>query len=242
MPICCIFTSIYFAKEIEMGLTEFKEINSPFYKKLGVKINFFDCIKGFENYSVFYKKMLNNISFEKIEKNYEDYITFDQIYSKNQLVFPFLFYEIMQIGINNIPNLEIIKFELFIHKKFKEEKIQNLIIPMLYKENYPREIVSKFFARMYTEETSFYILINIALMKKEKDYDTFVKVMYEGLYIGSLHHCKGDILYRGSRMTRKELNDIRNSFKEWKKNKDNTLPKFLLFSRTFFLSQKLKKK
>ena len=54
---------------------------------------------------------------------------------------------------------------------------------MLYIENYPREIVSKFFARMFTEETSFYRLINIALMKKEKDYDTFVKVMYEGLYI-----------------------------------------------------------
>ena len=76
--------------------------------------------------------------------------------------------------------LSLIKY---IQKNFKEEQIQKFIIPMLYIENYPREIISKFFARMYTEETSFYRLINIALMKKEKDYDTFVKVMYEGLYM-----------------------------------------------------------
>lgn len=163
--------------------------------------------------------MSNNISFKKIERNYEDCIIFNQIYSKSQLVFPFLFYDIMQIGINKISNLEIKKLELFIQKNFKEEQIQKLIIPMLYIENYPREIVSKFFARMFTEETSFYRLINIALMKKEKDYDTFVKVMYEGLYIRSLQHCRDDILYRGSRLTRKELDYVRNSFKEWKKKK-----------------------
>ena len=244
LPICCIFTSVHLAKGNELGLIEFKEINSPFYNKLGIKINFFDCIEGFENYSAFYKKMSNNISFKKIERNYEDCIIFNQIYSKNQLVFPFLFYDIMQIGINKISNLEIKKLELFIQKNFKEEQIQKLIIPMLYIENYPREIVSKFFARMFTEETSFYRLINIALMKKEKDYDTFVKVMYEGLYIGSLQHCRDDILYRGSRLTRKELDYVRNSFKEWKKNKDNnnTLTKFLLFSRAFLSFTKIKEK
>lgn len=149
----------------------------------------------------------------------------------------------MKIGINIIPNLEIIKFEKFILNNFKTEKIQKIIIPMLYMENYPREIVSKFFARMYTEETSFYKEINKSLMKKETDYDTYVKAMCEGLYIGSLHHCKDDILYRGSRMTREELDDIRNSFEEWKINKNtNTLPKFLLFSRTFLSFTKVEAK
>ena len=114
---------------------------------------------------------------------------------------------------------------------------------MLYMENYPREIVSKFFARMYTEETSFYKEINKSLMKKETDYDTYVKAMYEGLYIGSLHHCKDDILYRGSRMTREELDDIINSFEEWKINKNtNTLPNFCYFHEHFFLLQKSKQK
>jgi hypothetical protein len=158
------------------------------------------------------------------------------------MVPPFLFYEIMKIGINIIPNLEIIKFEKFIHNNFKAKTIQKIIIPMLYFEKYPREIVSKFFARMYSENTSFYREINKSLMKKETDYDTYVKAMYEGLYIGSLLPCKDDILYRGSRMTRKDLDDIRNPFEEWKINKNNTLPKFLLFSRTFLSFTKVKAK
>ena len=34
LPICCIFTSVHLAKGNELGLIEFKEINSPFYNKL----------------------------------------------------------------------------------------------------------------------------------------------------------------------------------------------------------------
>ena len=76
---------------------------------------------------------------------------------------------------------------------------------MLYIEKFPREIVSKFFARMFTEETLFYYDINKALMKKEKDYNIYniyIKAMYEGLFLGSLKYSKEDILYRGSRMSR----------------------------------------
>ena len=76
---------------------------------------------------------------------------------------------------------------------------------MLYLENFPRQIVSKFFARMYAEETPFYSKINEALRKKENNYDTFVKAMYEGLYIGSLQEAKDDILYRGSRLSKNKL-------------------------------------
>lgn len=85
-----------------------------------------------------------------------------------------------------IPDIDIITFKSFVQKNFKEKEIQKIIIPMLYMKYYPRKIVSKFFARMYTEEASFFSEMNKALMKKEKNYDTYVKVMYEGLYIGSL--------------------------------------------------------
>ena len=40
---------------------------------------------------------------------------------------------------------------------------------MLYIKNFPKEILSKFFARMYTEETKFYREMNKALMKQEKN-------------------------------------------------------------------------
>ena len=83
-----------------MGLTEYKEINSPFYNQAGVKINFFECIKSFENYSAFYEKMKKNIPSKKFDRNYDGCITFEQIYSRNQMVPPFLFCEMMKIGIS----------------------------------------------------------------------------------------------------------------------------------------------
>ena len=83
---------------------------------------------------------------------------------------------------------------------------------MLYIEKLPREILSKFFVRMYTEETSFYSFMNQSLMRKENTYDTFVKVMYEGLSINSLHRSEDDILYRGSKMSKNEIDNIKKDF------------------------------
>ena len=242
MPICCIFTSIRLAEEIGINNNIYKEIEFPFYNKGGVKINFADCVKSFEKYILFYKKLSKNISYKKFNRSYEGCLTFELISKKNQLVFPFLFYEIMENEMKIIPDLDIITFKSFVQKNFKEKEIQKIIIPMLYMKYYPRKIVSKFFARMYTEEASFFSEMNKALMKKEKNYDTYVKVMYEGLYIGSLNHSKDDILYHGSRMTRNEINNIRKSFEEWNKMKDKKLPKFLLYSRTFLSFTKIEAK
>ena len=50
LPISCIFTSEKRAKEIEDNRDIYKEINSPFYNKEGVKIVFLACIKSFNKY------------------------------------------------------------------------------------------------------------------------------------------------------------------------------------------------
>ena len=246
LPISCIFTSLERAKEIEDNRDIYKEINSPFYNKEGVKKDFLACIKSFNKYSSYYKSLTKNLRSKTFDTSYEGCLTFEQIYTKNQLISPFIFNEIMENPIKIIPNNELIKFEQYIQKNFTNVQIQKLIIPMLYIEKFPREIVSKFFARMFTEETLFYYDINKALMKKEKDYNIYniyniyIKAMYEGLFLGSLKYSKEDILYRGSRMSRKEVNDIKNPFIEWKKTKNNMLPNFLLYSRTFLSFSKVK--
>jgi hypothetical protein len=79
-------------------------------------------------------------------------------------------------------------------------------------------------------------------MKKEKIYNTYVKLVYEGLYIGSLKQSNDEILYRGSKMSRYEVINIRKSFEEWKNKKDYNLPSFLLYSRTFLSFTKIKGK
>ena len=113
---------------------------------------------------------------------------------------------------------------------------------MIYIEKLPIEILSKFFVRIYTEETFFYHSLNQSLMRKENTYDIFVKVLYKGLYIGSLHNTEEEILYRGSKISKNEIDNIRKSFEEWNKNKNNKLPKFLLYSRTFLSFTKEKAK
>ena len=241
-PISCIFTSFNLTKEIITNKNKYKDIKSSFYNKGGVKTNFIDSIKFFKEYSIFYKKNIKNIFYQEMNKSYDGCLTFEQIYSKNQLVFPFLYNEFMESEIKLIPNSDIISFLIFIQNNFKNEKIQKLILPMLYMKDFPREISSKFFIRMYTEQTSFYYELNKSLMKKENIYDTYVKVIYEGLYIGSFQHSEDEILYRGTRMKKSEIDNIRKSFEEWNKIECKKLPQFLLYSRTFLSFKKVKEK
>ena len=240
IPICCIFTSLKLLKEIEANKITYKEINSPFYNKEGIKTNFIECIKSFEKFNIFYKSKSINLTHKKINKSYDGCLTFEQIYSKSKLVLPFLFNKIMENAKNKTPNKEIINFENFLLNNFKEEKLHKLIISLLYIKDLPREILPKFFARMYTEQTTFFSEMNKSLMKKEKNYNIFVKVMYEGLHNGSFQRSENDILYRGSRMTKKEIDNIKKSFEEWNKMEDKSLPKFLLYSRTFLSFTKSK--
>lgn len=235
LPICCIFTSDKRFNEIKNNKELYKEIEieSSFYNKEGFKAQFFECIKSFEKYILYKNSKLKNLNHTKLNKSYDGCLTFEQIYSEDQLYLPFIFDNMMENKINSVSNEDVISFENFIQINFKEKQIQKLIIPMLYIKDFPREILSKFFARMYTEETNFYREMNKALMKQEKNYNTYVKVMYEGLYLGSLYLSQNDILYRGTKMTRKEIDNIRKSFEEWNKKKDKNLPKFFLYSRTF---------
>ena len=85
LPISCIFTSLERAKEIEDNRDIYKEINSPFYNKEGVKIDFLACIKSFNKYSSYYKSLTKNLRSKTFDTSYEGCLTFGQIYTKNQL-------------------------------------------------------------------------------------------------------------------------------------------------------------
>ena len=242
LPICCIFTSFNKEKEIRLNKINIKGVKDPFYNKEGVKNNFMDCIQAFEKYILFYNSKLSKNFNENILESYEGCFTFEQIFSRNQIVFPFIFNEIMERENNIIPQIDIISLNNYIQNNFDQKNIQKYIIPMIYIEKLPIEILSKFFVRMYTEESLFYYSLNQSLMKKENTYDIFVKVLYKGLYIGSLHNTEEEILYRGSKISKNEIDNIRKQFEEWKKNKNNKLPKFLLYSRTFLSFTKEKAK
>jgi hypothetical protein len=57
--------------------------------------------------------------------------------------------------------------------------------------------------------------------------------MFEGLLNKSISISEDDYLYRGSKMTRNEIDNIIKAFEQWKIKGDNSFPSFLLYSRNF---------
>ena len=105
---------------------------------------------------------------------------------------------------------------------------------MLFIKDIPHEILSKYFLRAYTEETSLYREMNYLLMKQSgNNYQTFIKIIFEGLMNKSLSFSEDDYLYRGTRMSKVEIEKIINLFEKWKTEKDKSLPSFILYSRCF---------
>ena len=252
LPICCIFTSEYMKqkyihKEVnyEYGINEdvLLSINHPFYNKGSINTHLDSCIKFFLNYQSFFP--IDNSTFINENNNNiknDIRLTFDLITSRNQLIMPFLFHKNMEK--KEIRNIEIINFYNYIFNKYNENVIKQLIKPLLYiKWDIPIEIISKFFARMYTEETQFYKEMNKSLQEKNvTNYKTYIEIMYNGLFLKSLHRTNELELFRGTKMSRKELDEIKKNFEEWKNNPNKKLPKYLLYARSFMSFTKDKNK
>ena len=66
-----------------------------------------------------------------------------------------------------------------------------------------------------------------------KYYQTFMKVLLEGLLNQSLSISEDNYLYRGATMSKIELDKIMKLFQEWKEKSDKSYPSFLLYSRCF---------
>ena len=97
--------------------------------------------------------------------SYEGCITFECIYSKNQLILPSILNELLLE--EKVSDNEVLSFNEFLLNNYSEEAIIDLIPPMLYIKEIPHEIIAKYFLRAYTEETSFYkVSRSLSSMKK----------------------------------------------------------------------------
>ena len=237
LPICIIFTSDYLKdillkKKIKYYFTEeiLDTINDSFYNLGGVSSDFDSCLKFIFN---IYIGLQNKFKIEEIEKtSYDGCITFEYIYNQSQLLLPFLYNELRQKV--KVSDNEIQLFKNFLLINHREEKIVNMILPMLYIKEIPHDIITKYFLRIYTEKTPFYSEMNKLLMKQYgKYYKTYIDVMYEGILNNSISISEDDYLYRGSKMSKKEIDDIMKKFEEWKQKQDKSFPSFLLYSRCF---------
>ena len=115
---------------------------------------------------------------------------------------------------------------------FREKPLIDLIYQILYIKQIPHEIIAKYFLRAYTEQTSFCYEMNRLLMKQSgKDFQIFINILFEGLSNESLSISEDEYLYRGTKMNKKEIDQIINLFNQWKNKSNKSLPSFLLYSR-----------
>ena len=166
---------------------------------------------------------------EKLFSRAEDTkLIFEYIDTKEKLILP-LFFKIL---IDNISNDTMEKYTKFLYNTYCQEKnrLKTLFGPIESMPNIPLEILSKYYARLFTAESNFYKDINedLGLNKKDK-YLPYIKALYEGVKLKSLPLASDTILYRGGRLSREEINKINN----YMKIKIEGLPSSIVFSKAF---------
>ena len=238
IPITIIYTTQTIQKKIKnkIKLDFFKEevyssINDSFYNFGGVSCDISSCLDFISNFFLTMKKEFNKMQLQY--SSFNGCMTFEYINSLNQLIMPIMYNEILNQDIK-VPNNEVQYFKYLLLNRHGEKAIANLIHPLLYVKNMPHEILAKFFAKAYTEQTTFYREMNNSLMKKNiKEYEAFIRIMYEGLANKSLSISEDKVLYRGSYIGKKEFDKIKQKYKEYCDSDDKSLPAFLLYSRCF---------
>ena len=163
----------------------------------------------------------------------EGHLTFEYIDCEEKLYYPILYKAL--IDSTKIDNIDLFTSKIYNKYKNNSNKIKNLLNSIENIQNIPVELLSKYYARLYTAESdnnnnNFYSDINKDLRENKKDnYLSYIKILYEGIKTKSLPLGSNNILYRGTRLLNKEIEII----KKYIKNKKEGLPSAIVFSKTF---------
>ena len=216
---------IVFTKNVE----KFKEINKEyenidniFYSSYGVVNSFFEIIN-------FLKEGLtsNKINIPDCAR-----LTFEYIDKKEKLLLPLFFKTLIEKCSNE--DMKNYTSDLYTEYSVNSDNVKNLLGSIMNMSNIPVEILSKYYARLYTIESDFYKKINEDLSdNKVGKYLPFIKTLYEGVKYQSLPLSTENVLYRGSKISNDEIISIY-------ENKKKGLT--IVFSKSFLSFSKQKEK
>ena len=225
--------NMYFAPKIIVftnNISRFHEIN-PGYDNIDIFYKYGGITSIFEEV----KKFLvddpeKNIKGDNILKKYnpanEVQLTFEYIDCREKLLLPMFFKTL----ISSIKNENINMYTNSLYNTYSKDSkdIKILLDTIISMKNIPIEILSKYYARLYTIESNFYRNLNKELgLNQIKNYLSFIKVLYEGVKLKALPLASDIILYRGSKISNQEITKINN----YLKNKKPYLPSSIVFSR-----------
>ena len=221
IDMCVAPKIIIFTKNKEKFIENNKEYQKDtnlFYKFGGIATSF-DEIKKF---------LKDEMIPQKIKKSDDIQLTFEYIDSMEKLTLPIFFKSLIDnTSIDNMDEYTNLLYNTYSKDNHKLKKLLGSIKSM---RNIPIELLSKYYARLYTIDSNFYRDINkdLGLNKIEK-YLSFIKTLYEGVKLKSLPLASKNTLYRGSKISNEEIKTIKSYLN--KKNKD--LPGSIVFSKSF---------
>ena len=235
IPYTFIFTSHIFKKVLLNQVTDTEHILS-YDTKIMVKDGFYNPGGVFDNLEELLnvmKLLINKLESnhnikprDKDKTNYEGLLTFEYMTREEDLLAPALYKEI--ITKEKITKEDCQNFHNYI-LSFNEKALDNLVKNLDIFKYIPFEILSKYWSRCYSIESEFYKVLNKKLMKSEMSlkYLTFIKMLYKGVEINSLNPYKGQYLYRGSVINKKEIEKIKQYQNKGK------LSSIVVFSKAF---------
>ena len=211
MPICIILSSENEKKKYYFETEVLNSIKDPFYN-LGGICSFNDCFNFIINLN---NQLFIDLPESKMDKNsINELFICESINCQSQKIIPILYNEIMSEI--KVTEKEIVSFLNFLINNCNEKKIIELFNPMLLIKNIPHEIIIKYLLRAYIEYNSFRCWINKLLYERNgKDYQAFIKMMFEGISNRSLIISEDEYLYYGTKMEKNKIdkmNVYRNSY------------------------------
>ena len=225
---------IIFTEEKSNFLTEVENnqnllINHPFYNSGGVVDKFEDLFSFLTKDKIIIEKDIYINDHSKLSEL--EQFNFEYISNKNQLIFPIFF----QSFFKQINNKDIQKFNKISLSKYKNCEVSSLFEQLFSVNEVPYEIICKYWIRAYTYESNFYKEMNKNLrINNTKEYLIYIQMMYEGVKLNFLNFKPVNKLYRGTEFRTKELEKLKNCFKNKKKIKGLDLPVSLVYNKSFF--------
>ena len=204
-----------------------------FYRFGGIAIKFKE-VKEFLNKGIEKRK---EYKFETINTKEPDNIpmTFEYIDRIEKIVLPILFKSI----IDDIPIVNMDNYTITLYNEFEDSADIRLLLGSIYSiPNIPIEILSKYYARAYTLESKFYKYMNEDLLHNQiKNYEQYIKTLYEGVKLKALPLATNKKLYRGGKIPTFEAQKIKRELENG--NKD--IPKIIAFCKSFLSFSKDRK-
>ena len=229
LPVQIIFTS-----DAKSFLAKHK--NDEIGKQIGKFYNLGGVTDDFLQVEDFIKKTNKILKDYKVDcqytyersRDFRRLQTFTYLNENENLYLPSFYKDILN---NKKIDYEEIKILInFILKNFGNDQICYLLKGMILFNDIPEPILSKFFARAYTLESSFYGIMNQNLMKKNYNiYLTYIKLLYKGIFNNSYKPKTGCTLYRGTRLEKLEINYLKDMVK--KKGASQKVP--MIYSTSF---------